>query len=275
MEKYIEMHNTQIHIDCTGKGETILLLSGLGSFSPITEFKPLVDRLKEKYKVITLEYGGYGQRDAIDSDRSIENITNEIHEVLMKLGEKKYSIVAHSMAGIYGLYYTNCYKDEVKCFVGIDISVPQQYSNALVLQEMEGMRKSREQNLENNTSEFITEVRKAAVSFLKSQTSYPYTKEELEYYADMAVKSMHEGTVIDEIKHLGSNIEKVAQLKFPGECKSLLLLSSENTKRIPEWEAWHQDLVDASGLVSVVEGDHYLHLLKTEEIAEIIKLFIG
>lgn len=275
MEKYIEIHNTKIHIDCPGKGETILLLAGLGSFSPIIELKPLVDRLKETYKVITLEYAGYGQSEGHKSERTIENIAGEIHEVMMQLGEKRYSIIAHSVAGIYGLYYTNCFKDEVKCFVGIDISVPKQYTNELAQQEMEAMMKSREQNLENNSTEFITEIRRSAVNFLQSQTSYSYTKEELEYYADMAVKSMHESAVIEEIKHLSKNVERVAQLKFPEECKTLLLLSNENTKRIPEWEAWHQELVNISAVVEVVEGDHYLHLLKTETIAEKINLFIS
>lgn len=274
MERFVQIKDTRIHIDCTGSGKTVVLLAGLGSFSPIIEFKPLVEKLKGDYQVITLEYAGYGQSDTMKTDRTIEHIAEEIHETLAQLGEKKYSMIAHSLAGIYGLYYVNRYKDEVTHFVGIDISVPQQFSNELAKQEIEGMRKAWEENLHDASARLAEETRREAADFLKSQTDYPYTQEELAYYADMAVKSIHERTVMDEIEHLGTNNEKVSRMKFPGECKTLLLVSGENTKRIPQWEEWHRELTEDSSCVQVVEGDHYLHLLRTGEVADAVKRFV-
>ena len=274
MEQYLKINDTRIHIECTGEGETVLLLAGLGSLSPITEFRPLVEQLKDSCRVVVLEYAGYGQSDDASSPRTIEHITEEIHEVMRQLGEQRYTLIAHSLAGIYGLHYVNRFREEVKAFIGIDISVPQQFSGELARQEANSILQAQQENLHNESEEFYKETQEAAIAFLAGQTTYPYSSEDLAHYARMAWRAAHRTTVIDEIRHLDENAKKVAPLRFPKECRTLLLLSAENIKRLPEWEQWHRELIDDSSLAEIITGDHYLHLQSTETVANRIREFL-
>ena len=67
-----------------GAGPTMVLLSGYGTAAPAIDFAPLIRELDE-YDVIVIEGFGYGYSDLDVADRSIENITSEIHQVLDKL----------------------------------------------------------------------------------------------------------------------------------------------------------------------------------------------
>jgi pimeloyl-ACP methyl ester carboxylesterase len=112
----------------TGQGDkTIVLLSGLGTASPIIDFMPLADRLSEDYKVVILEGFGYGFSDTTKEARSNENIVNEIRTALKELQiGGPYILMPHSISGIYSLYYAMNYPNEVEAIIGIDESVPNQ-----------------------------------------------------------------------------------------------------------------------------------------------------
>ena len=95
-------------------GPPIILLPGLGEPSPILEFKPLASELAKKYKVITIEPFGYGLSDGTKRDRTIENIVEELHECVKNLGEEEYYLMGHSISGIYSLYWSQIYPNEIK-----------------------------------------------------------------------------------------------------------------------------------------------------------------
>lgn len=122
----VDVDGKKMVVDIAGQEDepTIVLLPGWGSPSPVLEFKPLATALAKNYRVITVEPFGYGLSDGTDKERSIENIVQELHECMQKLGCKEYYLMGHSVAGIYELYWANEYPDEVKGFIGIDPSVP-------------------------------------------------------------------------------------------------------------------------------------------------------
>lgn len=68
--------------------ETIVLLPGYGTASPVLDFKPLVDELSPYYRVVVIEPFGYGLSDDTDKVRTSQNIVDEIHECLQKLNIK-------------------------------------------------------------------------------------------------------------------------------------------------------------------------------------------
>ena len=113
-----------------GKGEeTVVLLPGYGTPAPALDFKPLIDELSPFYKVVVIEPFGYGLSDVTEKERTTENIVSEIHEALQQLNITHYTLMGHSISGIYGLDYVNKYPNEVNAFVGIDSSVPTQGGN--------------------------------------------------------------------------------------------------------------------------------------------------
>ncbi|MCU6340031.1 alpha/beta hydrolase, partial [Enterobacter quasiroggenkampii] len=104
-----------------GQGEeTVVLLPGYGTAAPGLDFKLLIDELSPHYKVVAIEPFGYGLSDKTEKDRSTENMVSEIHEALRQLRIDRYTLMGHSIAGIYALDYVDKYPQEVKAFVGID-----------------------------------------------------------------------------------------------------------------------------------------------------------
>ncbi|MED3576139.1 alpha/beta hydrolase, partial [Cytobacillus praedii] len=123
----VQVDGKNMNVTIQGKGEeTVVLLPGFGTAAPALDFKLLVDELSPFYKVVVIEPFGYGLSDETEKERSTENIVSEIHEALLQLNIDRYTLMGHSIAGIYGLDYVNKYPNEVSAFVGIDSSVPTQ-----------------------------------------------------------------------------------------------------------------------------------------------------
>ena len=101
-----------------------VILPGLECISAHYEFDALAIKLSDKYKVVVYEPPGVGLSDWTDTERSVENYSEELHELMQHLGYDRYTIIAHSMAGLYSLYYANQYPDEVETFIGIDAAAP-------------------------------------------------------------------------------------------------------------------------------------------------------
>ena len=115
----ISVDDKKINVSIHGNGqEIIVLLPGFGTAAPALDFTPLVNELKAYYKVVVVEPLGYGLSDLPTSERSTKNIVSEIHETLQKLDITSYTLMGHSIAGIYGLDYSRTYPDEVTAFVG-------------------------------------------------------------------------------------------------------------------------------------------------------------
>ena len=131
--KAVKVNGKKMTVEIAGlqaeETPVIVLLPGLGSPSPVLEFRPLAEELGKTCKVITMEPFGYGLSDPADTERSIENIVEELHACLEKIGVRRYYLMAHSISGLYSLYYANTYPEEVRGFIGIDSSVPKQNEN--------------------------------------------------------------------------------------------------------------------------------------------------
>lgn len=90
------------------------------------EYLPLAEKLSRKYQVITIEPFGYGLSDEAGNERKIDTIVDELHGCTQKMGCDQYYLMAHSLSGLYSLYWANTYPNEVRGFIGIDSSVPKQ-----------------------------------------------------------------------------------------------------------------------------------------------------
>lgn len=128
MDRWLIVDGYNIVVDVKGEENetTIILLPGWGSPSPILEFLPLAEKLSENFRVITIEPFGYGLSDKIGKEREISVVVEELHECTKKLGCDEYYLMAHSLSGLYSLYWANVYPQEVQGFIGIDPSVPKQ-----------------------------------------------------------------------------------------------------------------------------------------------------
>lgn len=77
----VKVENKSLRVQVTGEGEeTMVLLPGYLTGSPVLDFQPLVSELSKEYKVVVVEPFGYGLSDDTNKLRSVENLTSELHQ---------------------------------------------------------------------------------------------------------------------------------------------------------------------------------------------------
>ncbi|WP_371915976.1 alpha/beta fold hydrolase [Paenibacillus sp. P3E] len=261
----VPVDGKKMNVLIQGKGEdTVVLLPGYGTAAPALDFKLLVDELSPFYKVVVIEPFGYGLSDGTDKERTTENIVSEIHEALQQLHIERYTLMGHSIAGIYGLDYVNKYPDEVNAFVGIDSSVPTQG----------GMDKE----LPVKTFEFLN--KSGLMRLVQKISGDPYarlpfddqTKEQMRLISNI---HSNNATVMNEMEHISSNFNAAKALAFPKNLPLLLFVQANNTD-VEGWISLHEGQIKDSvhGKMITLEGEHYLHHTQSKEIVQDFREFM-
>lgn len=257
----VDGKNMNVMIQGEGK-ETIVLIPGFGTASPALDFKPLIDQLSPHYKVVVVEPFGYGLSDVTYKPRTVDNITNEIHEALQQLKINKYILMGHSISGIYGLDYVNKYPNEVTAFAGIDTSFPTQPTEVMDTESVSILQKSGFYRLlvKLNPTQIMTpDVDEA-------------TKEQIKM---ITLKNMMNPDIVSEAQLLPTNFKAVQGLQFPKNLPVIFFLVKDDPD-IKNWTAQHEEQIKNSlhGKIVLLDGTHYLHYTQSKVIADDLKSFI-
>lgn len=253
----VEVDGLRMNVQIDGTGdETIVLLPGFGTSSPVLDFAPLTRRLAVDHRVVVVEPFGYGLSDPTDRERTSANIVTEIHEALEALGIDRYVLMGHSIAGIHALELTARYPDEVQAFVGIDTSVPEQPGMDAafpidLLRAAKGLGLSRIATAFGGASgDAFTDHERDQIDILTNRNSL----------AD---------TYLDEMSRIGTTFAEAEGRRFPADLPLLLFVVADNPRN-PDWAALHerQAATVADGTVIPLPGDHYLHHTQSAAIAE-------
>ncbi len=251
-----------------GTGPTLVLLSGYGTPSPAIDFAPLIRGL-DAFDVIVVEGFGYGYSDLDVGDRTIENITAELHEVLAKLDvDEPVILVGHSVGGIYARYYANAYPGEVSAIVGID---PMAATTS---------------SLEENAPSIVEGVQASTGLFRVVTTIDPdlvqppgtaYTADERRRIAAMTNWNYGNTSVSDEWSRIGANSTKANRHRFAADLPVLEILSTESVTTMPDWLPNHEAELEgvATHRLEVLEGAHYLHWTQAPALARLISEFVA
>lgn len=236
----VEVAGKNMVVDINGEENetTIILLPGWGSPSPVLEFLPLAEQLSKEYIVITIEPFGYGLSDVAGTERNIDTIVEELHECVKELDYNQYYLMAHSLSGLYSLYWANVYPQEVQGFIGIDPSVPKQSDeepfpiNMIALNKLSAYL----QKVKNITG--ITRLQSVAHSekAIYADLSYGYSEKQLEVYRILSMDYMYNKDVMNELKHMEETLETVRDMKFPEDLPVLQFISSSNCEIMDLWE---------------------------------------
>lgn len=250
---------------------TIVLLSGLGTPAPALDFAPLIRELGD-YNVVVVEGFGYGYSDMKARPRTVDNITDELHEVLGKVGVRKpYVLVGHSISGFYTLAYADQYPKEVSAVVGIDPTVPAAKADAAA-PAGGGINWGRVLA--------ATGVVRAVISVAPSLADPPsdaYTAGELEQMRRMTIWNFSNPALVDETRRIASNATALRGVSYASDLPVLTFLASESVDTIPGWVKQHEDLLRnvTRKEIVVVDGAHYLHWTQASLLADKIDAFIG
>ena len=257
---------------------TVILLPGLGSVSPVLEFRPLAEALSAEYRVITIEPFGYGLSDQAGTDRTLNAVVNELHSCADSLGCSEYYLMGHSLSGIYMLAWANQYPDEVQGFIGIDNSVPKQdeynplpISITAVNRIVAGV---------SRFANFTGIMRLLSVSdpraIVTADPSYAYPAEELELFRLMTLHRLYNADVRNEMKQLEKNMAASRQMTLPETVPALIFVASSNCEMMPEWEQLHHDIVTEKERSEIIrlQGEHYLHFDNLRNITDAVFAWI-
>jgi pimeloyl-ACP methyl ester carboxylesterase len=268
---HVDGKNMQAYV--TGKGEkTIVLLSGLGTASPIADFMPLAESLSKDYKVVILETFGYGFSSTTKKERSNENIVNEIRTALKELEiSGPYILMPHSISGIYSMYYAKKYPSEVEAIIGIDESIPNQ------------TKTNKDEDMSSSLTLLNTLGILRDISYLSPSADDGMNQNN--YYSEELVKLKNKATlwntanvsIVNEMNTVNSNTEELYDVKYPNDLPVLAFLSKDTVDTEQEWLPLHEELIsnDEIQKIETLSGGHYLHWTNPDKIAEMTKEFIS
>lgn len=243
----IPIDNKTMRAYVKGSGDhTVVLLSGWATEDPINDFNPVVEKLCDKYRVVVLEYFGYGSSSQTSAERSNKNLVEEIRTALAKLEIKPpYILMPHDMSGLYSLYYANHYPEEVEGIIGIDMDLPQE--------QLERWPTGKDFN------------DKAKITSLSNELNE---------------------TMVNQWNKFRENSEEVQDTKYSSTLPVLAFLATEQIEEVNDlikkgemktsWEQMNRDMItnDAIQNIKILAGEHYLHHEQADQIAKLSEEFI-
>ena len=291
--QYVEVDGHDMNLLIEGNGDkTLVFLAGAGTPSPILDFKPLTDILKNDVKVVLIEKFGYGYSDEIEGDRTVDVITEQDREALLSAGvEGPYILCPHSASGFEAMYWANHYPDEVEAIIGLDMGIPEEYDYMGVdwenLQAEDPVETAKDMEFYDFWIYKVGLMRymNAEEIFPALKSKYLTEDEKMEYRAIMYSKYQngsdatinHEqwftDRMIREMKALyDGSIPDVPTLMFVTNDKTL----EPMVKDMDNWLLIHQNYMDniSDGKLVELYASHYFYTEIPEEISTEIKEFI-
>lgn len=92
-----EINSVKINYVCKGEGDLVLLLHGWGA--NLTLWNDTINLLSSKYKVLALDFPGFGESDEPLQPWDVDDYTNLTLEFLKDFEFDKISLFAHSFGG--------------------------------------------------------------------------------------------------------------------------------------------------------------------------------
>jgi pimeloyl-ACP methyl ester carboxylesterase len=119
-ESWATIRGLRVHHFTAGRGFPVLLLHGGGANSATHSFKEIVEPLARHYRVISLDWPGYGKSDKPQLKYTTEFFIDFLDEFVNCLGLDKFVLVGHSMGGSVALGYALKFPAKVRCLVLVD-----------------------------------------------------------------------------------------------------------------------------------------------------------
>ncbi|MHA6533100.1 alpha/beta fold hydrolase [Paenibacillus sp. BAC0078] len=275
--QYVEVKGKKMHVYTKGtKGNTLVMVPGLGTAAPVLDFEPLLSELAKQNKVVVVEPFGYGWSDLTNEKRTVENIVEELRSALQQANiQGPYTLLPHSVSGIYSMYYANKYPDEIQAIAGIDITLPQavEYFNEAVPQMPTYMSLLAPSGLARLAT-FI-----APSDVLPEAAEGTYSDENIKLTKMITAWKAYNKNVVNETRELGHNINTTKELTFPSNLPVMIFttetdkVSEDGRSNITFYQEQFKN-VHTHQLITL-KGHHYLHWTHYKKIAEDVNAFLS
>ncbi|MRX73080.1 alpha/beta hydrolase [Bacillus lacus] len=275
--KLIEAADTKINVYVEGRGtDTFVFMSGAGIAAPVYELKGLYSKFSRSSSIALVERAGYGYSNETKDGREIGEILNQTRTALAKSGLKPpYILVPHSISGIEAIYWAQCYPQEIKAIIGLDIGLPHEYANhplefseKLQIASMNFLPKL---GIHRLFPEAVYDPEVLRQSFLN--------REEKEIYKAISYKKAMTDNMRQEMFMSSRNGEISASLPYPVHTPMLLLSAYKESNRSNFEKRKKENYVNFAdhllqSKVAEVKGNHSIYLYAPEEIHQLTLNFL-
>ena len=229
--------NKMMNVYQTSDGEkTVVVLAKYGTESPILQYKNLMEELKVNYKVVVVEYFGYGYSMGTDEPRTNEQIALEIRTALEKAGVPgPYVFLTHGLSSIYAMEIEKENPELVSGIISIDPSYPNEMKDPV-------MKKAWEDYIVNvritSVVEFSGFARVASyvkedlfnIDKMKNNPGV-YTNSDINVYRQRIGSSYLTSTMVREINEAPNNLEKLEDYQYPDYLPTKQILTTYHTDK--------------------------------------------
>lgn len=123
----VDIGDYSLHMYAAGQKTnlpTIILESGSGTPSSVSDWRYIQPELAKMTRVITYDRAGYGWSDGANNDRTSEQIVKDLHKMLEVSGEKgPFILVGHSFGGYNMQLFAYHYAEQTAGLVLLDSSL--------------------------------------------------------------------------------------------------------------------------------------------------------
>lgn len=106
---------TALHYEVEGRGETLLLSSGLGGVK--SYWAPQVKSLSRRFRVVCYDHAGSGQSSRAVGPRGLEAFAGDMLAVMQAVGAERAHIMGHAVGGMMGLHLALTAPERVQSLV--------------------------------------------------------------------------------------------------------------------------------------------------------------
>jgi len=270
-----DINNHNMYIHSTGSGRnTVVFVAGSGTPSSFTDFYRMQMELQPYARTVSFDKAGFGWSEKTDIPRTIDVLSEELHELLEKSGQSSpYILVGHSLASLEVIRFAQKYPTEVKGIILLDGGSPEFYENyseikSYILNRFSaGLR--------------ITGIARA---FGNLGIKFPLIGENLRYNAlpvdikkidvNMYYKYLGNTNNLEYIKNINENAREVIKNGHLNNIP-LVIISSDSGD---DWKKTQQELLNWSNYSfqeTIYNSSHYIHWTNIDYIVKKIKGLIS
>ncbi|BCZ46429.1 hypothetical protein psyc5s11_24960 [Clostridium gelidum] len=270
-----DINNHNMYIHSTGSGRnTVVFVAGSGTPSSFTDFYRLQRELHPYARTVSFDNAGFGWNEKTDIPRTIDVLSEELHELLEKSGQSSpYILVGHSLASLEVIRFAQKYPTEVKGIVLLDGGSPEFYANdseikSYILNRFSaGLRVTGIARALGNLS-----IKLPLLGENLRNNELPSDIKKID--TAMYYKYLGNTSNLKYIKNINENAREVIK-NGPLNNIPLVIISSDSGQ---SWEKTQKELLNWSNYSSqktLYNSSHYIHWTNTDYIVEKIKELIA
>lgn len=285
-KKLISVDENRMNVQVTGNGDkTIVILSDFATLSPIIQYKTYVDRLQDSYKVVVIEYFGYGFSLSTKEERTSEKIAYEVKTALEQSNiTGSYTILANGISSLYAYTYANIYSEEVENLIIVDGVYPATIEDNYLKELIEEQKTNAIINsyMEKTGFARIASYIKPENFAIDKMKENNFSESDISLYRTMIANRFYTSTMRNEIKKLSENMENLKDYALPEYLPTTQILSKEYTEEYQNYkkdklidkdiQEYANDIITNSEIqkVVVIDGKKNLNLYNPDGVIQVI-----